>query len=157
MKGLSGKSALVTGGSSGIGQAIAIRLGQEGVNVAVNYVGQQEGAQATKDAIEQGVERCMREVRGAGARAVLVEADVSREDDVERMFKEASSELGTIDFLVNNAGIQVAKESDTLDPAAPRPSTCASSPTGPPTWPVRPCRARASPARACSSSTSRGT
>ena len=75
MKGLEGKSALVTGGSSGIGQAIAIRLGQEGVNVAVNHVGPPEGAQATKDAIEQGLEHCMQEVRDAGARAVLVEAD----------------------------------------------------------------------------------
>jgi glucose 1-dehydrogenase len=118
MKGLDGKTALVTGGSSGIGQAIAIRLGQEGVNVGINFVGALEGAQATKDAIERGVERCVREVQAAGARAVLVEADVSREDDVERMFKEVCGELGTIDFLVNNAGIQVAQESDSLDPAA---------------------------------------
>jgi glucose 1-dehydrogenase len=118
MKGLEGKSALVTGGSSGIGQAIAIRLGQEGVNVAVNYVGPPEGAQATKDAIEQGLERCMKEVRDAGARAVLVEADVSRDDDVERMFKEVAQELGTVEFLVNNAGIQISQESETLDSGA---------------------------------------
>jgi glucose 1-dehydrogenase len=118
MKGLEGKTAIVTGGSSGIGQAIAIRLGQEGVNVAVNYVGPPEGAEATKDAIEGGVQRCMREVQAAGARALLVEADVSSESEVERMFKEVCGEFGTVDFLVNNAGIQIAKETDALDPDA---------------------------------------
>jgi len=118
MQGLEGKTAIVTGGSSGIGQAIAIRLGQEGVNVAVNYVGMPEGAQTTKDAIEHGVEMCMEKVRQAGARAVLVDADVSNEHDVERMFKEVTSELGTVDFLVNNAGIQIAQDSDMLDTGA---------------------------------------
>ena len=114
MKGLEGKTALVTGGSSGIGQAIAIGLGRAGVNVAINYVGRPEGAEATRDAIENGVDRCMREVRDAGARGMLVEADVSNEDDVERMFKDVTAELGTVDFLVNNAGIQVAGDSDEL-------------------------------------------
>ncbi|MGH9284703.1 MAG: glucose 1-dehydrogenase [Acidimicrobiales bacterium] len=118
MKGLEGKTAIVTGGSSGIGQAIAIRLGHEGVNVAVNYVGPPEGAKATKEAIEQGVERCMTEVRDSGVRAILVEADVSREDDIERMFKEVNGALGTVDLLVNNAGIQISSPSDALDPAA---------------------------------------
>jgi glucose 1-dehydrogenase len=115
MNGLTGKTAVVTGGSSGIGQAIAIRLGREGVNVAVNYVGATEGAEATKDAIEEGVERCLREVHDAGARALLVEADVSDEHQVEAMFKTASAELGPVDFLVNNAGIQISQDSDTLD------------------------------------------
>jgi glucose 1-dehydrogenase len=118
MKGLAGKTALVTGGSSGIGQAIAIRLGREGVNVAVNYVGSPEGAEATKDTIERGVEVCMKEVEAAGARAVLVEADVSNEDQVEAMFDRISSELGTPDFVVNNAGIQISEDSHALDPAA---------------------------------------
>src|SRR5215469_10064917 len=102
MNGLEGKTAIVTGGSSGIGQAIAVGLGHEGVNVAINYVGQPEGAGATKDAIDRGVQRCMREVESAGAQAILVEADVSKEDDVEAMFKNVSKELGTADFLVNN-------------------------------------------------------
>jgi RNA polymerase sigma factor (sigma-70 family) len=57
MKGLAGEVALVTGGSSGIGQAIAIRLGDEGVDVAINYVGRPEGAEETKAAIEHGVAR----------------------------------------------------------------------------------------------------
>ena len=118
MRGLEGKTAIVTGGSSGIGQAIAIYLSQHGVNVAVNYVGRPEGAEVTRDAIEHGVERCMRQVEAAGARALLVEADVSSEDAVERMFKEVASELGPVDFLVNNAGIQIAQPSDMLDAGA---------------------------------------
>jgi glucose 1-dehydrogenase len=118
MQGLEGKTAIVTGGSSGIGQAVAVRLGHEGVNVAINYVGPPEGAQTTKDAIERGVERCMREVEQSGSRGMLVDADVSSEGDVETMFKRVSSELGPVDFLINNAGIQIAKESDMLDTAA---------------------------------------
>jgi glucose 1-dehydrogenase len=118
MQGLEGKTAIVTGGSSGIGQAIAIRLGREGVNVAVNYVGQLEGAETTKDAIEQGVEHCLSQVEQAGARALLVEADVSDELQVEAMFKTVSKEFGTPDFLVNNAGIQISADSHLLDSAA---------------------------------------
>jgi len=120
MKGLEGKTAIVTGGSSGIGQAIAIRLGHEGVNVAVNYVGPLEGAQATKDAIDAGVHACIDEVNACSApsRAMLVEADVSDEAAVERMFKEVRADLGPVDFLVNNAGIQIAQDSDMLDAAA---------------------------------------
>jgi NAD(P)-dependent dehydrogenase (short-subunit alcohol dehydrogenase family) len=66
MKGLQDKVALVTGGSSGIGQAIAIRLGEEGACVAINYVGRPEGATTTRDAIEHGVERCLKQVAEAG-------------------------------------------------------------------------------------------
>jgi glucose 1-dehydrogenase len=120
MNGLSGRTAIVTGGSSGIGQAIAIRLGHEGVNVAVNYVGAMEGAQATRDAIDAGVRACIDEVNACSAPsgAMLVEADVSDEEAVGRMFKEVHAEFGSIDFLVNNAGIQIAQDSDMLDPAA---------------------------------------
>jgi glucose 1-dehydrogenase len=120
MEGLHGKTAIVTGGSSGIGQAIAVRLGHEGVNVAVNYVGAMEGAVATSEAIEAGVHACVAEINEcrAPSRALLVEADVSDEGAVERMFKEVRSELGTVDFLINNAGIQIAQDSDMLDAAA---------------------------------------
>ena len=70
MKGLRDKVALVTGGSSGIGQAIAIRLGEEGANVAINYVGRPEGAISTREAIEHGVEICMKKVaEGAAGRS----------------------------------------------------------------------------------------
>jgi glucose 1-dehydrogenase len=120
MKGLEGKTAVVTGGSSGIGQAIAIRLGQEGVNVAVNYVGPIEGAEATKEAIDAEVRACVDEVNANSAanRAVLVEADVSDELAVEQMFKDVRNEFGSVDFLVNNAGIQIAQDSDLLEAAA---------------------------------------
>src|SRR4051794_22095153 len=77
MKGLQGRKALVTGGSSGIGQAIAIRLGEEGVDVAINYVGPPEGAEETRDAIEHGVEICMKQMSAAGTHPILVAADVS--------------------------------------------------------------------------------
>ena len=120
MQGLFGKTALVTGGSSGIGQAIATRLGNEGVNVAINYVGPLDGALATKSAIEAGLEACVREVNGCSqpSRAIVVEADVSDEAAVERMYKEVRAEFGSVDFLVNNAGIQIAQESDMLDATA---------------------------------------
>jgi glucose 1-dehydrogenase len=118
MQGLEGKTAIVTGGSSGIGQAIAVRLGHEGVNVAVNYVGPPEGAQTTKEDIERGVDMCMSQLDDCGARAMLVAADVSDEADVEQMFKAVREEFGTVDFLVNNAGIQVAQDSDMLETSA---------------------------------------
>jgi glucose 1-dehydrogenase len=114
MNGLDGKVAIVTGGSSGIGQAIAIRLAQEGVNVAINYVGRAEGAIETKGAIEGGVEQCMLAMRDAGAHPLLVEADVSDESAVDRMFKEVLAEYGHVDYLVNNAGIQTAAETHEL-------------------------------------------
>ncbi|MEO6318779.1 MAG: SDR family oxidoreductase, partial [Acidimicrobiales bacterium] len=118
--GLAGKTAIVTGGASGIGQAIAIRLGHEGVNVAVNYVGPMEGALATKASVDAGVRDCINEVNtcSAPSRAMLVEADVSDETSVERMFEEVNAELGPVDLLVNNAGIQIAQDSDMLDAAA---------------------------------------
>ncbi len=118
MKGLQGKTAIVTGGSSGIGQAIAVRLGEEGAHVAVNYVGPIEGAELTRDEIDKGVERCISKVKEAGANAILVEADVSNEHDVEAMFKKVGDELGPVDFLVNNAGIQIAEDSEKMSAAA---------------------------------------
>jgi glucose 1-dehydrogenase len=120
MRGLEGKTAIVTGGSSGIGQAIAVRLGNEGVNVAVNYVGPMEGAVETKSAIERGVRDCVDAVNAcpAPSRAVLVQADVSDEAAVERMYKEVRGEFGTVDYLVNNAGVQIAQDSDMLDAQA---------------------------------------
>ena len=114
MKGLEGKAAVVTGGSSGIGQAIAIRLGEEGVDVAINYVGRPEGAEATKEAIEHGVDICMKQMAAAGTRPILVAADVSKEDEVATMFRRVLDEYGRVDFLINNAGIQIAEDTETL-------------------------------------------
>jgi glucose 1-dehydrogenase len=117
VKGLQGKVALVTGGSSGIGQAIAIRLGEEGANVAINYVGRPEGAISTKEAIEHGIEICMKKVAEAGGTPILVAADVSDEHAVDQMFDQVLSEYGRLDILVNNAGIQIAENSEDLSAA----------------------------------------
>ena len=114
MKGLQGKVAVVTGGGSGIGQAIAIRLGEEGVDVAVNYVGPPDGATETVDQIEHGVQVCMKEMAAAGTRPILVDADVSDEDQVVAMFDRVRAEYGHLDILINNAGIQIAADSHEL-------------------------------------------
>jgi len=105
MKGLQGKVAVVTGGSSGIGQAIAIRLGEEGVDVAINYVGRPEGAEETRDVIEHGVNLCMRQLSASGTKPILVAADVSDAGQVDAMFDEVMEQYGGIDILVNNAGL----------------------------------------------------
>jgi glucose 1-dehydrogenase len=114
MKGLQDKVALVTGGSSGIGQAIAVRLGEEGVDVAINYVGRPDGAEATKASIEHGMDLCMKQMEQAGTRPTIVGADVSREDEVAAMFEQVLAEYGRLDFLINNAGIQVADDTHNL-------------------------------------------
>ena len=114
MNGLQGKVAVVTGGSSGIGQAIAIKLGEEGVDVAINYVGRPEGAEETKEAIEHGVNICMKEMTAAGTNPILVDADVSNADQVQAMFASVLDRYGRIDYLVNNAGIQIAEDTDQL-------------------------------------------
>src|SRR5207253_6797575 len=64
-------SSDLTGGSSGIGQAIAVRLGEEGVDVAINYVGRPEGAEETREAIEHGVDLCMRQLSASGTKPIL--------------------------------------------------------------------------------------
>jgi 3-oxoacyl-[acyl-carrier protein] reductase len=91
---LTGKVALVTGASRGIGRAIAVALGQAGAAVAVNYRGREAAARETCEAI-----------RGAGARALAVQADVSRAEAVARMHAAIEADLGPVDILVNNAGI----------------------------------------------------
>ena len=114
MRGLEGKNAIVTGGSSGIGQAIALRLGQEGVNVAINYVGRIDGACETKSAIERGLDSCLESMQSHGTKPIVVEADVSDEQQVNTMFDEVMSAYGGIDILINNAGIQIAADSEQL-------------------------------------------
>ncbi len=87
---------IVTGGSRGIGAAIARLAGSRGYDVCVNYAAAAERAEAVAG-----------EIRGHGRRAIAVQADVSKPDDVERLFAETDSQLGRIDALVNNAGISV--------------------------------------------------
>jgi glucose 1-dehydrogenase len=114
MRGLEGKCAVITGGSSGIGQAIAIRLSEEGVNVAINYVGRPDGACETLTAIERGFEQCIDHLHATATKPIVVEADVSDEAQVATMFDEVLDNYGQVDILVNNAGIQVAAESHEL-------------------------------------------
>jgi glucose 1-dehydrogenase len=113
LPGLQGKNVLVTGGSSGIGQAIAVRFAQYGANVAINYLRSPEEAQDT----EEQVQACVHQVRQEGVQDVLVGGDVSNEDDVVRMVGEAIEGLGGIDILVNNAGIQISRPSEELSSA----------------------------------------
>ena len=92
---LKGQKALVTGGASGIGKVVAIALGQAGADVVVNYRG------GTDQANEVAAE-----IRKCGSRAYAHQADVSQEDQVSAMFEKMKAELGTIDILINNAGLQ---------------------------------------------------
>lgn len=91
---LRNKTALVTGASRGIGKAIAITLAAEGVNIAVNYLNNGEKA-----------EKVCQAVRDSGSRAISIQADVSRSDEVFSLIKQTKDDFGTIDILVNNAGI----------------------------------------------------
>ncbi len=95
MKRLQGQTAIVTGSSSGLGQGIAIEMGKEGANVCINYYSDEEGANTTLKAVEE-----------AGGQGFTIQADVSDPDDVEKMFQETIDAFGTLDILMNNAGIQ---------------------------------------------------
>ena len=116
MKGLAGKVAVVTGGSSGIGQAIAIRLGEEGVDVAINYVGRPDGAEETKDAIEHGVDICMKQMADAAAPSRSSSRRTSpRRTQVAAMFAEVLERVRPAStYLINNAGIQIAEDTEKL-------------------------------------------
>lgn len=94
-KPLEGQRALVTGASSGIGRATAFAFADAGASVVVNYRSEQEEA-----------ERIVGEVRQRGVRAIAIQADVSRPEDCEAMFNAMERELGGIDILVANAGMQ---------------------------------------------------
>jgi glucose 1-dehydrogenase len=110
MRGLKGKNVLVTGGTSGIGQAIAVRFAEYGANVAINYLRTEDEAADT----EEKVHACVASVRQTGVRDVLVQGDVSKEADVVGMFEDTVDKLGGIDVLVNNAGIQISRPSHEL-------------------------------------------
>jgi glucose 1-dehydrogenase len=113
LRGLKDKNVLITGGSSGIGQAIAVRFAEYGANVAINYLTQpDEGADT-----EEQVHACVAKVQQEGVRDVLVGGDVSKEEDVVRMVGEAAEQLGGLDILVNNAGIQISRPSEELSSA----------------------------------------
>lgn len=94
IKKLSGKVAVVTGASKGIGAAIAKHLAAEGASVVVNYSSSKSGA-----------DKVVAEITGAGEKAVAVQADMAKKADIERLFAETKKAFGRLDILVNNAGI----------------------------------------------------
>jgi glucose 1-dehydrogenase len=92
---LTGKIALVTGASSGIGQAIAVRLAGEGADVVIDYTGQIAGAEAT-----------LQQIQAAGCKAIIVEGDITKPADTQNLIEQAWQQLGGCDILVNNAGVE---------------------------------------------------
>ena len=92
---LTGQKAIVTGSSSGIGSSVAMSLAAAGADVVVNYAGNQDGAVEIVGKIKE-----------AGGNAIAIGCDVSKEEDVEKMFAKTIEAFGTVDILVNNAGLQ---------------------------------------------------
>ena len=95
---MTGKVALVTGGSRGIGKAIALRLAEHGMDIVVNYVRHKQDALATQEEVRKFNQRCL-----------LVKANVAKESDVAAMFEQISEEFGCLDVLVSNAASGVLK------------------------------------------------
>lgn len=91
---LTGKVAVVTGASKGIGAGIAKALAAEGAAVVVNYASSKDGA-----------ERVVKEITGKGGKAIAIQGDVSKEADIARLFAETKKAYGKVDVLVNNAGV----------------------------------------------------
>src|SRR6266436_664948 len=103
---LRGRTALVTGGSRGIGAAISSALAEAGAAVAINYRERTEEADRLADAL-----------RKANVHAITIAADVSQTDAVAKMVDTVKSEFGTIDILINNAGIAITRGIDDLSEA----------------------------------------
>jgi glucose 1-dehydrogenase len=94
-KKLTGQTVIVTGANSGIGEGVAISLGEAGANVVVNYVVNPDTANTIVD-----------KIKSFGSNAIAIQADVSKEDQVINMFQQTIQQFGTVDILVNNAGLQ---------------------------------------------------
>lgn len=91
---LKDKTALITGGGTGIGRAIALKLAQSGVNIAINYSRSEEDAQKT-----------CQEIKDLGVRSLIYKADVTRDAEIRAMVSQVTSDFGKLDILVNNAGM----------------------------------------------------
>ncbi|MFC8851438.1 MULTISPECIES: glucose 1-dehydrogenase [unclassified Micromonospora] len=94
---LDGTTALITGSDSGIGQASAIEFAREGADVVVHYLHDRQGAEHTRDRVER-----------AGRRAAVMRCDITDEQDVEAMFDAAIAEFGSLDVLMNDAGVDAS-------------------------------------------------
>lgn len=110
MKRLEGKNVLITGASSGIGEATAIRFAAEGANVAINYVGSRDDAAE----VEKSLQKSCDAAEKSGCKTMLVKADVSLPDEVKSMFGQVLDAWGRLDILINNAGIQKQSPSHTM-------------------------------------------
>lgn len=97
---LTGRKALITGGDSGIGRAVAIAFAREGADVLISYLSEDEDAQETAKYVEE-----------AGQKAILVPGDISDETHCKQLIQRAVDELGGLDILVNNAAFQMERES----------------------------------------------
>jgi len=93
------KIALITGSDSGIGQATAIEFAKEGADVVITYLHDEKGAQRTLEQVE-----------AHGRRAIVVQADISNEEQVENVFNQAVTAFGTVHILMNNAGVDASGE-----------------------------------------------
>ena len=115
MRGITGKNVLITGSTSGIGQAIALRFAQEGANVAINYRRGVDEAAMTDELIHRTLDEqhdhFANEMAAHAAKHVEVQADVSSEEQVVNMVETTVRELGGLDILINNAGIQLPSDS----------------------------------------------
>ncbi|MGW9019059.1 glucose 1-dehydrogenase [Priestia megaterium] len=94
-KDLKGKVVIITGASKGIGRAMSVRFGQEQAKVVINY----------RSSEEEGLE-VLKEVQEAGGEGIIVQADVAKEEDVKKLVKTAVDRFGTLDIMINNAGME---------------------------------------------------
>ncbi|MBW1887868.1 MAG: SDR family oxidoreductase, partial [Deltaproteobacteria bacterium] len=101
---LKGKTALITGGATGMGRAIALRLGKEGVNVAINYSRSEKEALETKS-----------EAEALGVKSIICKADVADDEQVRGMVSKTIEEFGRLDILVNSAGVTYYVDQDDLE------------------------------------------
>lgn len=101
---LQGKTALITGGGTGIGRAIALKLAQEGVNIAINYSRSEEDARNTQS-----------ELRNLGVSCEIYQANVAKDQEVRAMVEKVVKDFGQLDILVNNAGMTHFVEHDDLE------------------------------------------
>lgn len=105
-KKLSGKVAVVTGASKGIGASIATHLADEGASVVVNYSSSKSGA-----------DKVVKEITGKGGKAIAVQANVSNPEEIKKLFSETKKAFGKVDILVNNAGIYEFAPLEDITPA----------------------------------------
>ena len=100
---LEGKTVVITGAGTGLGKAMALRFGAEKANVVINYFKEEENPEET-----------VKKIESSGARAIAVQGDVSKEDDVKALISQAVDSFGSVDVMVNNAGVENEVPSEDL-------------------------------------------